>query len=86
MVRSALFGVLVVVTLKLNHVEATQPHRILVDTDVDSDDVLALLYLLKQNRTESDLQVNFLIYLSPLYFNVRRASLPEVGATAGHYY
>lgn len=67
MISSALFGVLVVVTSKLNHVEAAQPHRILVDTDVDTDDVLALLYLLKQNRTEFDLQVNFLVYLSPLY-------------------
>lgn len=69
MISSALFGVLVVVTLKVNHVEAAQPHRILVDTDVDADDVLALLYLLKQNRTEFDLQVNFLFSLCPLYSN-----------------
>ncbi|KAM1442846.1 hypothetical protein ACFXTI_010262 [Malus domestica] len=38
----------------LNPVEA-QPRRILVDTDVDTDDVLALLYLLKQSKTEFDL-------------------------------
>ncbi|KAB2630111.1 hypothetical protein D8674_007630 [Pyrus ussuriensis x Pyrus communis] len=38
----------------LNPVKA-QPRRILVDTDVDADDVLALLYLLKQNKTEFDL-------------------------------
>ncbi|XP_050240248.1 nucleoside hydrolase 3-like isoform X2 [Quercus robur] len=28
------------------------PHRILLDADVDTDDFLALLYLLKQNRSE----------------------------------
>ncbi|XP_015875259.2 nucleoside hydrolase 3 [Ziziphus jujuba] len=33
-----------------------QPRRILVDTDMDGDDVFALLYLLKQNKTEFDLQ------------------------------
>lgn len=41
-----------------------QPRRILVDTDVDTDDVFALFYLLKQNRTEFDLQV--LNYFSPV--------------------
>lgn len=34
-----------------------QPHRILVDTDVDTDDLFALFYLLKQDRTRFDLQV-----------------------------
>lgn len=33
-----------------------QPHRILLDTDVDTDDFFALLYLLKLNRSEFDLQ------------------------------
>ncbi|KAE8726384.1 Histidine-containing phosphotransfer protein 1 isoform 1 [Hibiscus syriacus] len=33
-----------------------RPHRILVDTDVDTDDVFALLYLLKQDTTQFDLQ------------------------------
>ncbi|KAG5554894.1 hypothetical protein RHGRI_012453 [Rhododendron griersonianum] len=32
------------------------PHRILLDTDVDTDDLFALLYLLKLNRSEFDLQ------------------------------
>ncbi|KAH7844249.1 hypothetical protein Vadar_026054 [Vaccinium darrowii] len=32
------------------------PHRILLDTDVGTDDVFALLYLLKLNRSEFDLQ------------------------------
>lgn len=31
--------------------------RILVDTDVDTDDVFAILYLLKQDRSEFDLKV-----------------------------
>ncbi|CAA2961061.1 inosine-uridine preferring nucleoside hydrolase [Olea europaea subsp. europaea] len=33
-----------------------QPQRILLDTDVDTDDLFALLYLLKLNRSEFDLQ------------------------------
>ncbi|GFY85201.1 inosine-uridine preferring nucleoside hydrolase family protein [Actinidia rufa] len=33
-----------------------RPHRILLDTDVDTDDFFALLYLLKLNRAEFDLQ------------------------------
>ncbi|KAF8765660.1 hypothetical protein HU200_008157 [Digitaria exilis] len=36
------------------------PHRILVDTDMDTDDLFALLYLLKQNRSEFDLKVRTL--------------------------
>ncbi|XP_030466976.1 nucleoside hydrolase 3-like isoform X1 [Syzygium oleosum] len=32
------------------------PRQILVDTDLDIDDIFALLYLLKQNRSEFDLQ------------------------------
>lgn len=37
------------------------PHRILVDTDVNPDDIFALLYLLKQNRSEFSLEVWFLV-------------------------
>lgn len=36
---------------------STLPHRILLDTDVDTDDLFALLYLLKLNRSEIDLKV-----------------------------
>lgn len=43
-----------------------QPSRILVDTDVDTDDVFALFYLLKQNRKEFDLQV----FLSAFVWNI----------------
>nr|XP_043629051.1 uncharacterized protein LOC122600405 isoform X2 [Erigeron canadensis] len=32
------------------------PHRIVLDTDVDTDDFFAMLYLLKLNRSEFDLQ------------------------------
>jgi len=32
------------------------PQRILLDTDMDTDDLLALLYILKQNRSEFDLK------------------------------
>ncbi|XP_074307218.1 nucleoside hydrolase 3-like [Silene latifolia] len=35
---------------------STHPHRILVDTDVDTDDFFALLYLLKLNTSEFDLK------------------------------
>lgn len=34
-----------------------QPHRILVDTDVDTDDVFALFYILKQHPKLFHLQV-----------------------------
>ncbi|XP_031480200.1 nucleoside hydrolase 3 isoform X2 [Nymphaea colorata] len=33
-----------------------KPHNILVDTDVDTDDFFAILYLLKQNRSEINLK------------------------------
>lgn len=33
-----------------------RPRQILVDTDLDIDDIFALFYLLKQNRSEFDLQ------------------------------
>jgi hypothetical protein len=36
---------------------AAAPRRLLVDTDMDTDDLLALLYILKQNRSEFDLKV-----------------------------
>lgn len=38
-----------------------RPHRILLDTDVDTDDLFALLYLLKQNRSEFELEVSLCI-------------------------
>lgn len=40
----------------LCHAEG-KPHRIVLDTDVDTDDLLALLYLLKLNRSEFELEV-----------------------------
>ena len=36
---------------------AAAPRRLLVDTDMDTDDLLALLYILKQNRSEFDVKV-----------------------------
>ena len=35
-----------------------KPHRILLDTDVDTDDLLGLLYLLKLNRSEFNVEVS----------------------------
>ncbi|XP_076959229.1 nucleoside hydrolase 3-like [Bidens hawaiensis] len=35
---------------------ANSPYRVILDTDVDTDDLFALLYLLKYNRSEFDLQ------------------------------
>ena len=43
-----------------------RPHRILLDTDVDTDDFFALLYLLKLNRSEFDLQVLLYLLAIPL--------------------
>ncbi|KAG8370102.1 hypothetical protein BUALT_Bualt14G0082600 [Buddleja alternifolia] len=37
-------------------VEERRPYRILLDTDVDTDDLFALLYILKLNRSYFDLQ------------------------------
>lgn len=37
-----------------------RPRRILLDTDVDTDDLFALLYILKLNRSQFDLQVTTL--------------------------
>ncbi|TKW27358.1 hypothetical protein SEVIR_3G252700v4 [Setaria viridis] len=36
--------------------EEAAPQRILLDTDMDTDDLLALLYILKQDRSEFDLK------------------------------
>lgn len=35
-----------------------RPRRVLLDTDVDTDDIFALLYLLKQNRSELEVEVS----------------------------
>lgn len=40
------------------HVVEGRPRRILLDTDVDTDDFFALLYLLKLNRSEFQLEVS----------------------------
>ncbi|OVA11405.1 Inosine/uridine-preferring nucleoside hydrolase domain [Macleaya cordata] len=42
--------------VKILSVEALQPRQILLDTDVDTDDFFAILYLLKLNRSEIDLK------------------------------
>lgn len=47
----------VVIGAKLYTVDGL-PHRILLDTDVDTDDFFALLYLLKQNRSQFDVEVS----------------------------
>jgi len=36
---------------------AAAPRRLLVDTDMDTDDLLALLYILKHSRSEFDVKV-----------------------------
>lgn len=41
---------------RIHTVEGDIPHRILFDTDVDTDDFFGLLYLLKLNHSEFDLQ------------------------------
>jgi len=47
-----------VVFIMLVTTVAAKPRRILLDTDVDLDDVFALLYLLKLNRSEFQLEVS----------------------------
>lgn len=50
-----LFNVLELVRANL-YTDGGKPHRILLDTDVDTDDFFALLYLLKLNRSEFELE------------------------------
>lgn len=56
------WGVIVVLVViiggSLQTVVEGRPHRILLDTDVDTDDFFALLYLLKLNRSEFQLEVS----------------------------
>ena len=60
LIRRCVFMALVISGIAARVIYPTegQPHRILLDTDVDTDDLFALLYLLKLNRSEFDLQVN----------------------------
>ncbi|XP_073050279.1 nucleoside hydrolase 3-like isoform X2 [Primulina eburnea] len=51
-----LLVVFLLVGSKVYCVEERRPYRILLDTDVDRDDIFALLYLLKLNKSEFDLQ------------------------------
>lgn len=50
------FLIIIAVGVNLNHTTASS-HRILVDTDLDTDDFFALLYLLKLNKSEFDIKV-----------------------------
>lgn len=52
-----IIGVFVVFGGDLYSVEG-RPYRILMDTDVDTDDFFAFLYLLKLNRSEFRLEVS----------------------------
>lgn len=56
-VLCVLFGLLGFLGLMGSVVVDAKPRRILLDTDVDTDDLFALFYLLKQNRSEFDLKV-----------------------------
>ncbi|XP_052189465.1 nucleoside hydrolase 3-like isoform X2 [Diospyros lotus] len=64
MLRRFLFSAMVVTAIvsagnlsaAAEHCGGPRPRRILVDTDVNTDDLFALLYLLKLSRSEFDLQ------------------------------
>lgn len=53
------WGALVAVLIIGNVCVEGRPHRILVDTDVDTDDLFALLYLLKLNTSQFKLEVSY---------------------------
>lgn len=57
-----------VMVIASSKVHGGTPYRVLLDTDVDTDDFFALLYLLKLNRSQIDLQVLSLTCLSILCF------------------
>lgn len=59
-----IFMILLFVPTFFNGVESL--HRILLDTDVDTDDFFALFYILKLNRSEIDLKV---FLFSPCLFS-----------------
>lgn len=59
-----IFMILLFMPIFFNGVESL--NRILLDTDVDTDDFLALLYILKLNRSEIDLKV---FLFSPCLFS-----------------
>jgi hypothetical protein len=50
--------VLAAVVIVASGTAEAAPRRILVDTDMDTDDLLALLYIMKQNRSEFELKVS----------------------------
>ena len=54
---------LVLGILANSHTVEGKPRRILLDTDVDTDDFFALLYLLKLNRSEFELEVSFFSFI-----------------------
>ncbi|EAY98016.1 hypothetical protein OsI_19929 [Oryza sativa Indica Group] len=54
--RAATAVLVVVLAVVVAAAAAAKPRRILVDTDMDTDDLFALLYLLKQNRSEFELK------------------------------
>jgi anti-sigma-K factor RskA len=70
---AAAVAVMVLAVVAAGVVAATDkatPQRILLDTDMDTDDLLALMYLLKQNRSEFELKV-FSSTRSSLLLHVR---------------
>lgn len=56
MVRTLFLLVLVAMPLPARAAAGAAGRRILVDTDVDTDDIFAILYLLKHDRSEFDLK------------------------------
>ncbi|VAH19124.1 unnamed protein product [Triticum turgidum subsp. durum] len=55
-VARTLFLLLLVALAQLAGAGRPPPHRILVDTDIDTDDLFAILYLLKHDRAEFDVK------------------------------
>jgi len=55
-VAAAVIIVLLFIGTVISAVEG-KPHRIVVDTDVDTDDLFAMLYLLKLNTSQFQLEV-----------------------------
>ncbi|KAJ3686871.1 hypothetical protein LUZ61_016035 [Rhynchospora tenuis] len=51
-----MFIIVFCLVLSMQAVDAKMPRRILVDTDMDTDELFAVLYLLKLNRSEFDLK------------------------------
>ncbi|RZS13166.1 hypothetical protein BHM03_00044695 [Ensete ventricosum] len=67
-----------------SRVVEAKPRRIVLDTDMDTDDFFALLYLLKQNPSQFDLKVRFSPF--PPAITISANAWTDAGHAVNHVY